>query len=130
MIGEQQLFSKIRRKFLIQWEASSKALHFTLSLLVILTIATLQAQYYHSAHASNLSWQQFIYNGPNGSRPYFVYTPENYRAGTTVPLIVMLHGCSQTAIDFATGTQMNLLAERYKIVDVYPQQLNIYNPAL
>jgi poly(hydroxyalkanoate) depolymerase family esterase len=130
MNGEQQLFIKIRSKFLIQRAASSKALLFTLSLLVILTIATLQAQYHHSAHASNLGWRQFVYNGPKGSRPYFVYTPENYQAGTKVPLIVMLHGCSQTTIDFATGTQMNQLAEKYHFVVAYPQQLNIYNPAL
>ncbi len=121
---------KIGRKFPIQRKVSTKALFFTLSLLVILTIATLLAQYQHSAHASNLSWQQFVYNGPNGSRPYFVYTPENYRPGTTVPLIVMLHGCGQTALDFATGTQMNQLAEKYNFVVTYPQQLSIYNPAL
>jgi len=129
MNGEQHLF-KVRRKFLTQREVPSKALLFTLSLLVILTITTLQAQYHHSAHASNLSWQQFVYNGPNGSRPYFVYTPENYRIGIRVPLIVMLHGCIQTTIDFAIGTQMNQLAERYNFVVVYPQQLSIYNPAL
>jgi poly(hydroxyalkanoate) depolymerase family esterase len=129
MNGEQQLL-KVRSKFLIQREVSTKALLFTLSLSVILTIATLQAQYHHSAHANNLSWQQFVYNGSNGSRPYFVYTPENYRFGTRVPLIVMLHGCIQTAIDFATGTQMNQLAERYHFVVAYPQQLGIYNPAL
>ena len=129
MNGEQRLFN-VGRKFLIQGKVSSRALLFTLSLLVILTIATTQAPSLRSAHASNMSWQQFVYNGPNGSRPYFVYTPENYQVGTTVPLIVMLHGCTQTAIDFATGTQMNQLAERYHFIVAYPQQLSIYNPAL
>jgi poly(hydroxyalkanoate) depolymerase family esterase len=42
----------------------------------------------------------------------------------------MLHGCYQTAIDFATGTQMNQLAERYNFIVAYPQQLSVYNPAL
>jgi poly(hydroxyalkanoate) depolymerase family esterase len=129
MNGEQLLF-KVRSKFLIQRKVSSKALLLTLPLIVILTIATLQTQNYHSVRASTLSWQQFVYNGPNGSRPYFVYTPENYQVGTIVPLIVMLHGCTQNAIDFATGTQMNQLAERYNFVVAYPQQLSIYNPAL
>lgn len=129
MNGEQQLFT-VKRKFLIKREVSLRALLFTLSLLVILAIATVQAQYQHSAHASNLSWQQFVYNSPNGSRPYFVYTPENYQVGTSVPLIVMLHGCIQTALDFATGTQMNQLAERYHFIVAYPQQLSIYNPSL
>ena len=114
----------------MQRKLSSKALLFTLSLLIILTIATLQLQYRRSAHASNLSMQQFIYNSPYGSRPYFVYTPEKYHAGTAVPLVIMLHGCIQTAIDFATGTQMNQLAEKYNFVVAYPQQLSIYNPSL
>ena len=129
MNGARLLF-KVRSEFLIQRKVFSKALLLTLSLFVILTIATLQAQTHHSARASTPSWQQFVYNGSDGSRPYFVYTPPNYRTGTPVSLIVMLHGCIQNAIDFATGTQMNQLAERYNFIVVYPQQLSIYNPAL
>jgi poly(hydroxyalkanoate) depolymerase family esterase len=129
MNGEQLVF-KVRSEFLVQRKVFSKALLVALSLFVILTIATLQAQTRHSAHASTPSWQQFVYNGPDGSRPYFVYTPSNYRTGTAVPLIVMLHGCIQTAMDFATGSQMNQLAEKYHFIVAYPQQLSIYNPAL
>ena len=129
MNGEQRLFN-VGRKILVQGKVSSRALLFTLSLLVILTIATTQVPSLRSAHASNMSWQQFVYNGPNGSRPYFVYTPENYQVGTTVPLIVMLHGCTQNAIDFANGTQMNQLADQYHFIVAYPQQMSVYNPAL
>ena len=129
MNGERLLFM-VRSKLLILRKVSSKALLLTLSLFVILTIATLQTQIHHSARASTPSWQQFVFTGPSGSLPYFVYTPQNYQTGTTVPLIVMLHACGQTAIDFATGTQMNQLAERYNFVVAYPQQLGIYNPAL
>src|SRR5260370_40443056 len=57
-----------------------------------------------------------------GSRPYMVYTPTHYHVGTAVPLLVMLHGCTQTAEDFAAGTQMNQLAEQYGFIVVYPQQ--------
>lgn len=75
-------------------------------------------------------WQQGSYSDTIGSHPYFVYTPENYRVGTAVPLLVMLHGCTQTAIDFATGTHMNQLAEQYNFVVVYPQQTTTYNQNL
>ncbi|GAC1394269.1 MAG: hypothetical protein NVS4B11_08040 [Ktedonobacteraceae bacterium] len=75
-------------------------------------------------------WQQYTYNDPVGKHLYFVYTPQSYQVGTTVPLLVMLHGCAQTAIDFATGTSMNLLAEQYGFIVVYPQQTSNYNQGL
>ncbi len=75
-------------------------------------------------------WQQYTYNGPVGKHPYFVYTPKSYQVGTAVPLIVMLHGCTQSALDFATGTAMNLLAEQFGFIVVYPQQTSSYNQNL
>ena len=103
---------------------------FTLLLFIILVFATRLTQMHSGARASNLQWQQFIYSGPAGSRPYFVYTPRNYRVGTPVPLIVMLHGCTQTPLDLAISTQMNQLAEQYNFIVAYPQQTSIYNAAL
>ena len=38
------------------------------------------------------------------------------------PLIVMLHGCTQSIDEFAEGTRMNLLADRYGFAVVYPEQ--------
>ena len=75
-------------------------------------------------------WQEFLYSDVTGSHPYFVYTPENYTVGTPVPLIVMLHGCTQTALDFAAGTRMNQLAEQYNFIVVYPQQTSANNQNL
>src|SRR5216683_5024748 len=75
-------------------------------------------------------WQQFIYSDAVGDHPYFVYTPETYRVGAPVPLFVMLHGCTQTALDFATGTSMNQLAEKQGFIVVYPQQTIKYNQGL
>ena len=83
----------------------------------------------HPAHAQGGTWHSFTYNGPTGSRPYFVYTPANYHPGTPVPLLVMLHGCTQTAADFAAGTQMDLLADAHQFLVVYPQQTPQNNPA-
>src|SRR5579883_594429 len=78
-------------------------------------------------HASSGTFTQYTYNGSAGSRPYYVYTPANYRVGTAVPLIVMLHGCTQTPTDFAAGTQMNALADQDQFIVVYPQQTSAYN---
>ena len=125
----------LKRTFLVPWRDYFGTRSFTLFLFVILTVATLLAHFQQSAreqsaHASNLQWQQFIYDGPAGSRPYFVYTPQNYQPGTAVPLIVMLHGCTQTPLDLTTGTGMNQLAEQYDFIVAYPEQTSAYNAAL
>jgi poly(hydroxyalkanoate) depolymerase family esterase len=61
-----------------------------------------------------------------GSRSYKLFIPSGYR-GKPLPLIVMLHGCSQTADDFATGTQMNVVAEERAFFVVYPEQSSAAN---
>ncbi|WP_298829875.1 PHB depolymerase family esterase [uncultured Piscinibacter sp.] len=56
-----------------------------------------------------------------GRRIYKVYVP----AGTCdAPraTVVMLHGCTQSADDFAAGTQMNRLADEHGFLVVYPEQ--------
>jgi hypothetical protein len=45
------------------------------------------------------------YANTAGSRPYKVYVPSCYD-GKPLPLIVMLHGCTQSPDDFAAGTRM------------------------
>ncbi len=101
-----------------------------LSYLVLFGLSGLLIQSPSRVSASSPSWQQYIYSDPAGSRPYFVYTPENYHVGVAVPLVVMLHGCTQTATDFAFGTKMNQLADQYQFIVVYPQQMNSYNQNL
>ena len=71
--------------------------------------------------------QEFNYRDAAGSHPYFVFTPQRYQVGTSVPLIVMLHGCTQLALDFAAATRMNLLAEQHNFIVVYPQQTKSSN---
>lgn len=64
-----------------------------------------------------------------GSRPYKLYVPAR-RLARPAPLLVMLHGCTQDADDFALGTRMNELAEEYGCLVVYPQQVPEANPTL
>jgi poly(hydroxyalkanoate) depolymerase family esterase len=75
-------------------------------------------------------WQQYQYKDATGDHPYFVYTPTTYHHRTAVPLLVLLHGCSQTAADFAAGTGMNQLAEQYGFIVLYPQQTRMSNRTL
>jgi poly(hydroxyalkanoate) depolymerase family esterase len=61
------------------------------------------------------------YTNDAGTRNYKLYVPSTY-SGQPAPLLVMLHGCSQHPDDFALGTGMNVVAEEYGCLVVYPAQ--------
>ena len=64
-----------------------------------------------------------VHDGPAGRRKYRLYVPPLHSTdGNPRPLLVMLHGCKQTAEDFAAGTQLNALAERLGMLVAYPSQ--------
>ena len=62
--------------------------------------------------------------GPAGKLAYKVYVPAGYEADAArrYPLLVMLHGCTQSPDDFATGTRMNALADQHGLLVAYPAQ--------
>jgi poly(hydroxyalkanoate) depolymerase family esterase len=61
------------------------------------------------------------FSNATGSRTYKLFIPSR-SAGRRLPLVVMLHGCTQSSDDFAAGTRMNFLAEEHDCFVVYPEQ--------
>ena len=63
---------------------------------------------------------------PGRRLPYYLYLPDKEPSvamrSRGRPLLVMLHGCEQSATQFAEGTRMNRLAERKGYAVLYPQQ--------
>lgn len=66
------------------------------------------------------------YTSTQGSLDYRLYVPSGHREGP-LPLVVMLHGCTQSPEDFAAGTRMNRLAEAQGCFVLYPAQAQSAN---
>ena len=75
----------------------------------------------HSATRTPGSFVDGFFTGPEGNLAYKLYTPEG-STRRNLPLVVMLHGCTQSAADFAAGTGMNKLADELGFLVLYPQQ--------
>ncbi|MDI1342375.1 PHB depolymerase family esterase [Polaromonas sp.] len=74
------------------------------------------------------SWQKAYFSVPAAGQlaparrmAYWLYLPAT-ASPVPRPLVVMLHGCQQTATDFALSTRMNQLAERKGFAVLYPHQ--------
>jgi poly(hydroxyalkanoate) depolymerase family esterase len=68
------------------------------------------------------TWESVAYQDGGRSRSVFVYTPPTLAPAAAAGLVVMLHGCSQTAARFAAETTMNRAADRHGFVVLYPEQ--------
>ena len=62
------------------------------------------------------------------ARQALVYTPPGIGIETTVPLVCMLHGCTQDPAGFAAATRIAAAADRHGFVAVLPAQDRGANP--
>jgi poly(hydroxyalkanoate) depolymerase family esterase len=77
-----------------------------------------------SGTTSNLPGKAFsgTFTNSAGSLDYRGYVPSTYRSGTAVPLVVALHGCTESADEFRQLTRWDALAEAKGFIVVFPQQ--------
>jgi len=61
------------------------------------------------------------FTGSGGTRAFKLFMPSGCE-GEALPLVVMLHGCTQDAEDFGTGTKMNEIAQEQGFLVLYPEQ--------
>ncbi len=85
----------------------------------------------NGAHGGAPAGAQFLserFSSADGARPYKLYVPASLagRDGPA-PLVVMLHGCTQSPDDFAAGTRMNEAAEAHGCLVAYPGQVAAAN---
>lgn len=69
----------------------------------------------------------FSYSGPAGSRGYNVYTPAGYSRDSPAPLIVVLHGCTQSPSIIAANGNFGALADEKQFVLAFPSETEADN---
>jgi len=57
-----------------------------------------------------------------GDRYYGKYVPSTYDGSEAVPLVMMLHGCTQTGDGLKDETKMNQVAEQEGFINIYPEE--------
>ncbi len=92
-------------------------------------LITLLVMVVNTSIAQNTGWQTVTGFGTNpGALNMYSYAPANLPSNA--PLVVVMHGCSQTATTIAAQTGWNTMAARHGFYVVYPEQVSANNSSL
>ena len=80
------------------------------------------------APAAGEQWLDGTFTDRGRTLTYKLYLPPQIHQAQPRPMVVMLHGCTQDAQDFAAGTQMNVQARAQGVMVLYPEQSERDNP--
>lgn len=94
------------------------------ALLAVLGVTALRTAEPASAAAGSLVQVSSFGSNP-GALAMYTYTPASLPA--SAPLVVALHGCTQTATDYFSHSGWAELADRYRFAVVFPQQSSANN---
>ena len=56
----------------------------------------------------------------NGSRHFRIHLPPQYQQGKPLPVVIVIHGGGGNADGVANSTDMNIVADKYGFITVYP----------
>jgi poly(hydroxyalkanoate) depolymerase family esterase len=70
------------------------------------------------------------YTNSAGTLNYELYVPSNYPTGTAMPLVVALHGCSQTADSYRLLSGWDTFGQHNGFIVLFPQQSRARNSLL
>ena len=101
----------------------SRSYAYFLQLLLLLALTGIS----FSTNAQSLQRVKKFGSDP-GNLKMYLYTPPGSDAATKMPLVVVLHGCLQSANIVAKQTGWNKLADKYGFRVLYPQQRLVNNP--
>src|SRR5205807_1953704 len=82
---------------------------------------TLEGEWRTGLYEESVS-RKFIARRAHIKLHYHLYLPRDRVQNERLPLLVMLHGCSQDGLAFAAGTRMNAIAQQYGCAVLYPEQ--------
>lgn len=95
----------------------------------ILLAITMTASFAAAAGAqTGAPGEWHTYDGEGGTRRYRLHVPPGVDPSSPAPLVVMLHGCTQDADDFARGTRFDALADSAGVIVAWPEQTAAHHP--